>query len=279
MMKRLATGAALWLLAFVITIFSAVYQRTTGPTYPIDGTVDFDGVPVEYELLRSHGGPGDHPVEITAPDTLIAGVVVFKRYKTNDEWTRIPMRRQGEKLVAALPHQPPAGKLEYHVELRKGDKLLVIPDDENAVTRFKGAVPAWVLIPHILFMFLSMLFAARVGLQALRKEAPLMPLMSATIIFLFIGGFILGPLVQKYAFGAYWTGFPFGMDLTDNKTLIAMIAWILAWFVVKRNPRMRLAVIGAFVVMFIIFMIPHSMHGSELDYSKIEADSTVVEQN
>ncbi len=279
MMKRLATGTALWLLAFVITIFSAAYQRRTGPTYPLDGKADFGGASIDYELLRSHGGPGDQPVEIITPDTSVSGVVVFKRYKTDDAWTRIPMHRRGEKLVAALPHQPPAGKLEYHVELQKGDDALIIPDDENVVTRFKGAVPAWVLVPHILFMFLSMLFSARAGLQALRKEAPVKKLMLTTMLFLFIGGFILGPLVQKFAFGAYWTGFPFGMDLTDNKTLIAMIAWILAWFLIKRRPQMRLAVLGASIVMFIIFMIPHSMHGSELDYSQVNADSAVVDRN
>ena len=39
---------------------------------------------------------------------------------------------------------------------------------------------------------------------------------------------ILGPIVQYYAFGDLWTGIPFGWDLTDNKTLIALIFWILA---------------------------------------------------
>ena len=35
-----------------------------------------------------------------------------------------------------------------------------------------------------------------------------------------LGGMILGPIVQKYAFGAYWTGIPFGHDLTDAKNLV-----------------------------------------------------------
>ena len=277
MWKRLVSEGGLWLLAFIVTIFSAGYQRRTGPTHPIEGRVELAGSPVDFTLLRSHGGSGDQPVEIIAPDTLIHGAVLFKRYKTNDAWTRIDMQRQGEKLAAALPHQPPAGKLEYHVELRLGEQLVAIPEKENAVTRFKGAVPAWALIPHIIFIFLSMLLAARVGLQALRKEAPLMGLMSATIICLVIGGFIFGPIVQKFAFGAYWTGFPFGMDLTDNKTLIALIAWIAAFFLLKRNRKNRLAVAAAFMVMFTIFMIPHSMHGSELDYSTLDEENAPVQ--
>lgn len=276
MKKKFISNLLLWVFAFLITVFSAGYQRRTGPTYPIEGALMVDGNSIDYKLLRSHGGEGDQPVEIAAPDTAIAGVVVYKRYKSNDDWMQIPMHREGNKLVAALPHQPPAGKLEYHVELQKAGAVYVAPDDENVVTRFKGNVPAWILAPHILFIFLSMLFAARVGLQALRKEAPVIGLMMTSVIFLILGGFIFGPIVQKFAFGAYWTGFPFGMDLTDNKTLIALAGWLLAFFLVKRNPRMRLAVLGAFIIMFSIFMIPHSMHGSELDYSKTGAQNSVV---
>ena len=149
---------------------------------------------------------------------------------------------------------------------------------KNVVTRFKAAVPAWALAPHIIFIFLSMLFSTRAGIQALRKKAPLWGLMWTTIIFLIIGGFIFGPIVQKFAFGAYWTGFPFGMDLTDNKTLIALVAWVVAFILFWGNNKRRLAVLGASIVMFIIFMIPHSMHGSELDYSKLDVEQTQVEQ-
>ena len=49
-----------------------------------------------------------------------------------------------------------------------------------------------------------------------------------TLVLFTAGGMILGPVVQYYAFGDLWTGIPFGWDLTDNKTLIALIFWILA---------------------------------------------------
>jgi hypothetical protein len=48
---------------------------------------------------------------------------------------------------------------------------------------------------------------------------------------------ILGPVVQKFAFGEYWTGFPFGTDLTDNKTLIAFIGWIIALVAVFKSEK------------------------------------------
>jgi len=30
---------AIWVLAFIITIAAAVYQRATGPTYPVSGKI------------------------------------------------------------------------------------------------------------------------------------------------------------------------------------------------------------------------------------------------
>jgi hypothetical protein len=85
-----------------------------------------------------------------------------------------------------------------------------------------------------------------------------------TIIFLLIGGFILGPVVQKFSFGQFWTGWPLGDDLTDNKTLFALIAFVAAWFLRKKSYGRWLA-IGAALVMLAVYLIPHSMGGSELD--------------
>ncbi len=281
MLKKVLVSVLFWLLAVVITLASAAYQRRTGPTYPIEDRVSINGSVVDFVLLRSHGGAGDQPVKIVAPDTAVSAVLVYRRYKTNDDFTRIDMQRQADSLVAFLPHQPPAGKLEYHVEIHQEESIVNIPQKENAVTRFKGDVPAWALVPHIFFIFFAMLISTRTGLQALRNQASVRALSIVTLLFLILGGFIFGPIVQKFAFGDYWTGFPFGTDLTDNKTLIALTAWIIALVMILKKVKPRLAAIGAALVMLIIFLIPHSMHGSELDYSEMDAAeaSVTVESN
>ena len=43
------------------------------------------------------------------------------------------------------------------------------------------------------------------------------------------------------------------------------------------RARERWAVLIATIVMLGIFMIPHSLYGSELDYSKLETGATVTE--
>ena len=87
-----------------------------------------------------------------------------------------------------------------------------------------------------------------------------------TLILLTAGGMILGPIVQKYAFGELWTGIPFGWDLTDNKTLIAFVFWAIAVFMNRKTDRPYYTILAA-IILLIVYSIPHSMFGSELDYS------------
>ena len=260
----------LWVLAFIITIASAVYQKKTGPTYPLAGETLLGGDTIEYKLDRSHGGDDDHKVSIEIPDKNINGILSYKRYKTDDPWTHKNMDYDGDCLVDSLPHQPPAGKLQYTVKLILEDKEVTIPETGPVIIRFKGDVPNLILIPHIIFMFTAMFVSMRAGLQALSTNQRLKTYALCSIFLTILGGLVFGPIVQKYAFGSYWTGFPFGIDLTDNKTLIAAIGWLIAGYAVFRNKRPRFFVLGASALMFIIFLIPHSALGSELDYSDME---------
>jgi len=79
---------------------------------------------------------------------------------------------------------------------------------------------------------------------------------------------IFGPLVQEYAFGDLWTGFPFGYDLTDNKTLIALIGWLAALWAMYKSPHPKRWILIAAAVTLVVFVIPHSLFGTELDYSQ-----------
>ncbi len=262
--------AGLWLLALLLTLGSAVFQRLTGPTQPVRGKVNLGGTEIRLRLLRSHGGDGDQPVLVKVADPRVTGSVAWRRYPTNDPYLSLPMVRDGEALKAALPHQPPAGKLEYQVRLERGGEEALFPE-RPAITRFKGAVSAAILAPHIAAMFTGMLVANAAGLLALRGEKRLFRISLVVIALLAIGGLFLGPLVQKAAFGAYWTGWPFGTDLTDNKTAVAVFAWVVAALRARGGRDARIAVVVAAVVTLAVFMVPHSAWGSQVDWSKVEA--------
>lgn len=265
----------LWLLAFILTIGTAIYQRLTGPTYPISGTVLFASSEIKYKFARSHGGLTDHEIRIEVGDSNILGNLYYKRYKTNDNWRKIRLERNNGMLISYLPHQPPAGKLEYYIELFSESAIKKIPSHNSVVIRFKGDVPLIILIPHIIAMFLSMLLSNRTGLEFFNNGKNLLKLTYWTIGTLIIGGFIMGPLTQLYAFGELWTGFPFGHDLTDNKTLIALIGWVVALYFYSRSKSPRRWALFAAILLLVVYLIPHSMMGSELDYNKMDRENKI----
>lgn len=259
----------LWILAIIITLASAVYQRMSGPTYPKKGKLTFENNKISFKLLRSETVNINAPVTLTVPDTAISGYVKFVRYKSHDEWSELPFQRDGDKLVAHLPHQPPAGKLMYFVYLTKNEQQISLTGDEPIILRYKGDVPAFILLFHVFIIFFAMLVSNRTGLEALDANGKAYKYMLWTIGLFFVGGFILGPVMQKYAFGAFWTGVPFGIDLTDNKTLIAMLGWLWAWYQNRGGRDRRGWILFAAVLMLAIYLIPHSVLGSEIDYTRL----------
>ncbi|MDH4197145.1 MAG: hypothetical protein OEW05_07050 [Candidatus Aminicenantes bacterium] len=259
-----------WFLAVVITLGSAYYQRTTGPTYPVRGSVEVDGAEIRFRLPRNAETVADAEVALQVPPQAIDGYLTYKRFKTTDAWTQVLLERDGERLVGKLPRQPAAGKLEYQVVLVSRQKETPLTD-EPIVIRFKDPVPVFFLIPHILIMFLGMLFSTRAGLAALDKQANPRTFVLWAFWLQLVGGFVLGPIIQKYAFGVLWSGFPFGVDLTDNKTLISFLFWAAALIAGRKGRPARGWVLAAAVVNLAIYLIPHSVLGSELDYSKLPA--------
>ena len=266
----------LWAIAFFITVFVVFYQRMTGPTYALRGKVMVENEKISFRLPRAHVTSSDCPVKIKIQDSEIQGSIFYKRFKTHDPAIEIVMQREGQELIGYLPTQPSAGKLEYRVMLVKGDTSISLTEENPVIIRFRGDVPAYVFIPHVIIIFLALLFSTRAGFEALRSQGNPRKLAIWTIIFLILGGMVMGPIMQKFAFGAFWTGFPFGGDLTDNKTIIALIGWIIALIAARKSKSPRSWYLGAAILLLIVFLIPHSLLGSELDYSEVDAQNAQI---
>jgi hypothetical protein len=248
-----------WVLAVLITVASAVYQRITGPSQPKFGSVNFDGKKIEYRLERSHSSSSNYVVEIKTGDPSIRATLKWrKNYKQYDVFTETEMIGDGV-LTAELPSQAPLEKLQYLVELHKGDSKAMVPSDKPIIIRFKGDVPTWILIPHIFAMFFAMLLSTRAGLEFFNKKPNLKSLSLWTLVLLFIGGFPLGFLMNHFAFNMFWGGIPFGNDITDNKTLIAFIGWIVAYYMIKKDAQPKLFALLAAILMIVVYSIPHSV--------------------
>lgn len=268
---KILSNIFVWLFAVLLTASVLVYQRMTGPTYPKRGTVEIKNTPYDFRLLRSwenekHAADRQGArISVEVPEG-IQGSCEYKRLGTNDEWTLLSMHREGGELFAMLPAQPAAGKLLYVVKLRDGEKEYALTK-EPVVIRFKSWIPGWIPLPHVLLIFVALLFSTMTAVEALRKGKHAYSYTILTLVSMLIGGLIMGPVMQKYAFGAFWTGWPFGQDLTDNKTLVAFIVWLIAFFVLRKNRENRFWPVFAAIVTLAVFVIPHSVLGSEFDYS------------
>lgn len=282
----------LWFLAFVITIGAAYYQRKTGPTYPKRVNVALNDSVYELKLIRSIGLDEPSEVKLHINDTSIKAVLYYKRFRSKEEYqsadfsykvyplhsfvmNKIFKMTEEAGLFAAVPPQPEAGKLQYYIGIADSKGIHTIMKDTPVVIRFKGGVPGYILGPHILFMFIAMLFSTGAGILAIARVPSYKKYGIWTMVLLIAGGMILGPLVQNFAFGELWTGIPFGWDLTDNKTLIALVFWILAVIMNRKKERPLYTVLAA-VILLLVYSIPHSMFGSELDYSTGQVTQGII---
>jgi hypothetical protein len=273
----------IWSLAFIITVGAAYYQRKTGPTYPKHISVSLNDTLYELKLTRSIGLDERSEIKLHIRDTSVKAVLYYRRFKSQDDYKSVDFifrtyqvdsflmnkifKITSEKgFFAYVPQQPPAGKLQYYVELTDLKGTHTIMKENPLIIRFKGKVPGYILAPHVLLMFTAMLFSTLTGLLAIAKVPSYKNYAIWTLILLATGGMILGPVVQKFAFGELWTGVPFGWDLTDNKTLISFVFWILAVVLNHKKDRPVYIVLAA-LILLIVYSIPHSLYGSELDYS------------
>jgi hypothetical protein len=273
MNRSRAVTAALWFAAFAVTVLLAVFQRLTGPSHPLRGTAALaNGETIRYKLPRSNEGRESLRIAVPGLPTEARATLEWRRFPTDEAFRRQPMIGDaGGELETRIPQQPAAGKVEYRILLEVAGETVSIPASETVVARYRSNVPPWVLIPHILIMFSSMLLSTRALFEVLRPGAPharLLVLVSMGLLV--VGGLVLGPIVQRFAFGAFWTGWPLGHDLTDNKTLIAFLAWLPASVLAWRQARTRIAVTLGWVVMMGVFLIPHSARGSQLDWATVE---------
>jgi hypothetical protein len=267
----------LWIVALVLMVGAAGYQRHTGPSYPAGGDFVVAGQSYRYRLVRNELTSRDARVPVPDPGTGVTGTLRYRRYRTDDDFAAVALVAEDGELVGMLPAQPAAGKLEYFLTLDTPAGTVRVPDVSygNVIIRFKDNVPLYILLPHIFMMFTAMLLGVRAGLAAIFSPGAMRRLAWTSLAVMTLGGLVLGPIAQEYAFGAYWTGFPFDYDLTDNKVLIMWLVWVIACAVIglkprKRERRARLVVAMAALVMVVVYVIPHSARGTELDYELLE---------
>jgi len=135
--------------------------------------------------------------------------------------------------------------------------------------RWEGKASFILLLLHIvlmiaaLFFLIHALYFAMYYLQTGEKDGHMIRSVNGGILAFFITGFPIGWIIEKQVLGNYWEGIPLGTDVTDSKTLIVFVLWlvfiILHWRgAISSRTYARWVIINT-VITIILFLIPHSI--------------------
>jgi hypothetical protein len=135
--------------------------------------------------------------------------------------------------------------------------------------RYEGKASFALLLLHIVLMIMAVFLLIHAFYYAMnylftgeRENAITRSVNIGTITF-FITGFPIGCIIEKQVLGNYWEGVPFGWDITDSKTLIILVMWVILIRLQNKNKiSMRCYskwVIINTIITLILFMLPHSI--------------------
>lgn len=253
-----------------ICIFLAFFQRVTGPTYPVKGEIKKDDIHFNYKFPRSCEIAQKKCVVKIESKRDLGFHLLYKRYKVDEDFKKIDFKMGDNHFFAMIDDQyKPASKIEYNVYYKVNNETFKI-NQKPIILRFKGKVNRFIIILHVFFMFLSLTLISYLFITALIEKKYSRVVFWINYLAMFLGGFILGPLLQKQAFGVWWSGFPFGYDMTDNKTLFSFLFWSYSAYQLYMKKDIRKYIIVSSIVSLISYLIPHSLFGSEYDYYKSE---------
>ncbi len=288
-------------IAIVLTIILFITARYIGPNREYTVSARIGDTVLEHTAPRGHeyaipGAPWSWPEEgevdiaelgltkltvIARPapaGDLLSAIELQGKPKGGGEWTSFPrytaqldLPPEDSKCTFEfeLPGQPWTTKYLYRFTARGKNNepvTLAREDGEPMMIRFKGPAPAWIVLPHILCMFGGFLFiilAAFGAVRLIRGSTETGVGRSAwwAWALLFIGGVPIGVLMNWYAFHVTWEAVPFGYDVTDNKTQVALVFWGLAAIFLTRRPGKHAGVFAllAAILSLAMYMIPHSL--------------------
>jgi len=250
-----------WILALMMTSGMAIYHYLTGPDYPIKGKAYFDQLEIPYELPRSHVTSSDCPVKLIVPDENILAYVEYRRYDSEDLWTRSAFKRKGDLITAYIYPLPKINKIEYRLVLFDNDRdiEITIPKYGLIVMSWHGPVPLPFKLLQIIATYLGLLLSIRTGFEATGRSGRPWRLALLTTLFLFLGGVLFASIVEKYSQGTWWTGFPVGHNLLANRMLFCFLCWLAVLSLRFAGPVARGWYIVASILTLAAFLIPYNV--------------------
>jgi len=265
-----------YLIALILTVVLLVVARTMSTRHDETFKAESSGVTLAHETVTEDFGQGPK-LEISSSETAKVRAIVLYSETAGGPYQSLEMESRQGGFTATLPVMEKGKKWFYHIEVYKDNiKLATFPPERDQFIKFKGHISSIILIPHILLMFGTIFFglmAVFTSIDVARGKGDA----RRSVIFLlltftcaFIGGIPLGIAVSQQTFGGSgWGGWPLGDDVTDTKTEVLLLFWLVTILLSMRALSGRkmaiphgaysFLVILSFVVTFVTFLIPHSL--------------------
>ncbi|MCX5754326.1 MAG: hypothetical protein NTW97_11935 [Candidatus Krumholzibacteria bacterium] len=270
------------IIGVVLTLLLLAAARRLSVNRPADLVSGEEGLRVYHRTVTEMVGPGQPRVQARIdPAQHVALVVRWITPPSSEIEARGMWEIRKGLWEACFPELEKGTKIKYWITVAtaEGRKVRMPGDPEKfGVLSYKGKASNLVVGAHVLFMFgafffMVMSFLAAIGILRGREDKKnAVRAARGVLASSFIGGWPLGLLLNYQTFGKLWEGFPFGYDVTDNKTQVIFILWLvsllLAWgsFTGKGEEKDRLgrrafalSIVACFVVSLILFILPHSI--------------------
>jgi di/tricarboxylate transporter len=280
-----------WKLGIAFVVMFLLFALSKGSTHRRQVmVVEKLGARIVHLTTKEHIGAGDALVKAVVSTTHpLAPGSVRLHYKIGKRgnlfWAPMERIAASDTFAGAVPHQEKGRRVYYYLQVETPQGQVVTapdapaPGGEWVSFRFKGKVNLFVTIGHVLCMFAAVFillvaffyaFDILCGRRSVHQA--LKPILWA-LLFLFIGGFPLGWIMNAQTFGSpWWEAFPFGWDITDNKTQLVFLYWLVLILLVYRSLFTRdsprdlirpkqfawLTILGTLLTLG-IYLIPHSL--------------------
>ncbi|MBN1885330.1 MAG: hypothetical protein JW876_07405 [Candidatus Krumholzibacteriota bacterium] len=269
------------IVSIVITLVMVFLARYLSANRPRDLAGSAADVTIRHTTVVDQEGPGEPELVLDVAGEPSAPPLVLYRPRGAERIDGIRMTAAGNgRYVARLPALPRGKRMEYAfvVGTPDGEEIRMPAGGGFLSIKYEGIYSTTVLVLHMIFMFAAFFTMAMCLLGALAvlrgtEGKNFTVVMSRWVMFFtFVGGWPLGMILNQQAYGVAWEGFPFGWDVTDNKTQIMLVCWILTILLARGSffgrgersdpvsPRVfAAAVVAAFVISMGLFLVPHSL--------------------
>ncbi len=267
-------------VSLILTLALLGVSRKISTRSPLNLSTEFEGFIARHTTVTESRVGETRQVVVSFEGDISPVRSGFIYYNFSGENPRRTEMRfiDSKTLSGNLPEGKRGQKLYYRIELLgEGRFLTSFPPigQPGYLVKFKGRTMPIVLITHIAFMFASVLFAFLSffsGYDLVKGVGrPKTAFYMVSLVFLcaLVGGILIGPVVTYQTFGEGWGGWPIGKDITDTKTEVFMLFWLVAVIVGLGYLRGDRAVVGntaygyyilfCFLITMVAFLIPHSL--------------------